>query len=226
MAGVLTSLPFDVTQGNAKSSGQLNQGFFAHLKKGGVVIIPILFLGLICLLVVIFKIITLFRIGSMEKDKLDVVVDFIKNKDLKNAEAEIRKLGRPFSPVLLEGVYHHDNPSHHIEDIMHERVLAEIPYLEKWLSVLAVSAAASPLLGLLGTVTGMIHTFDLITIFGAGKANLLSAGISEALITTEFGLIIAIPSLIFHAFFSRRVKHIINNMDMISLAFINKIKAM
>ena len=96
---------------------------------------------------------------------------------------------------------------------MHSRIAEEVPYLEKYLSVLSVSAAASPLLGLLGTVMGMIHTFNLITVFGTGKARLLSSGISEALITTEYGLIIAIPALLVHAYFASRVRKIIGTLD-------------
>ena len=72
--------------------------------------------------------------------------------------------------------------------------------------MLSVSAAAAPLLGLLGTVTGMIHTFRLITMFGTGDARLLSGGISEALVTTEAGLMVAIPALLIHAWCLRRVR--------------------
>jgi len=132
-------------------------------------------------------------------------------------------MGRPAGPVLMEGIEHHRAPREHLEEIMHERILVQIPYLEKWLPFLAVAAAAAPLLGLLGTVTGMIHTFDLVTIFGSGKAKLLSGGISEALVTTEYGLIIAIPALLVHAYLSRRVRTLINSLDHGSVAFINAV---
>lgn len=81
--------------------------------------------------------------------------------------------------------------------------------MNRWLPVIALTAGVSPLLGLLGTVTGMIKTFQLISVFGAGDAKLLSSGISEALITTEFGLIVAIPALVGHAYLNRRVKKIL-----------------
>jgi biopolymer transport protein ExbB len=104
---------------------------------------------------------------------------------------------------------------------MHEQILSQIPALEKNLPVLAVSAAVLPLLGLLGTVTGMVHTFDLMAIFGTGKVNLLSGGISEALITTEFGLITAIPALLVHAYLSKRVKTVVHTMEQTAIAFVN-----
>ena len=75
------------------------------------------------------------------------------------------------------------------------------------LRFMAALIAAAPLLGLLGTVTGMIHTFRLITLFGVGDARLLADGISEALVTTEAGLCVAIPALLCHAWLTRLAKH-------------------
>ena len=91
------------------------------------------------------------------------------------------------------------------------------------LPFIAIAAASAPLLGLLGTVTGIINTFKLITVFGSGDVKTLSGGISEALITTEFGLIIAIPSLLLHAFLSRKAKGIVHRMETTAVAFLNKL---
>jgi biopolymer transport protein ExbB len=88
---------------------------------------------------------------------------------------------------------------------------------------MALTAAAAPLLGLLGTVTGMIKTFTLITIFGTGDAKSLSSGISEALVTTELGLIVAIPSLILHGLLSRMAKQKIGDLEQTSVSFLNGI---
>ena len=98
------------------------------------------------------------------------------------------------------------------------------PRLQRGLPLIAIASATSPLLGLLGTVTGMIKTFNQITIFGTGDARSLSGGISEALITTAFGLIVAIPALILHALLSRKIQGIRSTMEMVSLAFINGLK--
>jgi len=87
--------------------------------------------------------------------------------------------------------------------------------------LIALTAATAPLLGLLGTVTGMIQTFQLITLFGTGDAQTLSGGISEALITTQFGLMVAVPALIVHALLSRKSKGVISNMEQTSIGFIN-----
>ena len=100
-------------------------------------------------------------------------------------------------------------------------MLEEKPKLERGLSFISVTAAVAPLLGLLGTVTGMINTFKLITLFGTGDAKSLSSGISEALITTEFGLVVAIPSLLLSAFLSRKANSMIAKMEKTSITFVN-----
>ena len=96
-----------------------------------------------------------------------------------------------------------------------------MPNLDKFLTILSVSAGAAPLLGLLGTVMGIIKTFEMIGIYGTGDANRLAGGISEALVTTEMGLIVAIPALIWHAVLNRRLRKIVSNLEKAMLSFIN-----
>ena len=112
-------------------------------------------------------------------------------------------------------------PKELLEEILFEDLLEEKPKLERGLSFISVTAAVAPLLGLLGTVTGMINTFKLITLFGTGDAKSLSSGISEALITTEFGLVVAIPSLLLSAFLSRKANSMIAKMEKTSIIFVN-----
>ena len=113
--------------------------------------------------------------------------------------------------------------STNLEEILFEKILSAQPTLERFLPFMALTAASAPLLGLLGTVTGMIKTFTLITIFGTGDAKSLSSGISEALVTTELGLIVAIPSLILHGLLSRMAKQKVGDLEQISVSFINGI---
>jgi biopolymer transport protein ExbB len=93
--------------------------------------------------------------------------------------------------------------------------------LERGLPFLALAATTGPLLGLLGTVTGMIATFKAISSFGSGDPKMLAAGISEALICTATGMAVAIPSLLLHAFLSRRAKGIIGSMEQTAVGFVN-----
>lgn len=92
------------------------------------------------------------------------------------------------------------------EDLLFTKLIEVRLKLTKGLAALSVIAATTPLLGLLGTVTGMISTFRRITLFGAGDPQALSGGISEALITTKFGLVVAIPTFLLYAFLSRRAQ--------------------
>ncbi len=93
--------------------------------------------------------------------------------------------------------------------------------LERGIPFLALSATTGPLMGLLGTVMGMIATFKMISSFGSGDPKLLAAGISEALICTATGMAVAIPALLFHAFLSRKAKGIIGSMEKTAVAFVN-----
>jgi len=88
-----------------------------------------------------------------------------------------------------------------------------MPRLERFTGVLRVFAHVAPLLGLLGTVSGIIATFGVISVYGGGDARLLSGGISEALITTQVGLAVAVPIIIAHAWLVRRVKSMVGHME-------------
>jgi biopolymer transport protein ExbB len=115
-----------------------------------------------------------------------------------------------------------DRDRQHLDDIISEAILHESGRLDKYNMLIMIIAAVAPLLGLLGTVTGMITTFDLITEFGTGDPKMLSGGISEALVTTELGLIVAIPSLIFGNLLSGWAETIKDNMEHVALKVSNK----
>jgi biopolymer transport protein ExbB len=220
----LVMLPVDVTNGEAYRLSKLEKGFSHELKKGGYILYPIIALGFLCIITIIYKIISLWNINLDVEDKIEEVLQNISECKTEQAFKIAESMGKPLAPVIYEGIHHMNASKEDIEEIMHERILFQIPYLQKNLTLLAVTAAASPLLGLLGTVTGMIHTFNLVTVFGSGQANLLSGGISEALITTKYGLVVAIPALLSHAYFSRKVRKIISRLEQLSIAFINGLK--
>jgi biopolymer transport protein ExbB len=134
----------------------------------------------------------------------------------------------PARRILEQGIdFVKENPGasrDDLEESLYERYLEAGPSLQRGLPLIAIAAATAPLLGLLGTVTGMMETFRLITVFGSGDARQLASGISEALITTEYGLVVAIPALILHALLSRKVQGVKSTMEMTSLAFLNGVK--
>jgi biopolymer transport protein ExbB len=131
----------------------------------------------------------------------------------------------PFGDLLTAAVKHSSDSKELIEEVLYERMLNVQPKFEKMLPFIALTAGSAPLLGLLGTVTGMINTFKLITVFGTGDARSLSSGISEALVTTEFGLYVAIPALLLHAVLNRKAKGLVGRMEQLSVGFINGLRA-
>lgn len=219
------SLTFDPTLGSAIRLHQARDTLWGHLQKGRIVIIPLLLLGGVCAVIALYKLLQLTGLTTAKAGRqMQKIIEAIEAGRVADAELAAGKLRRPLAAVIREGIRHREAPKEHLEEIMYERLIAQTPILERLLAPLAVCASAAPLLGLLGTVTGMIHTFKLITVFGTGDAKLLSSGISEALITTEVGLIIAVPALLIHAYLSRRVRRAISLTQQAATEFINRLK--
>ena len=111
-----------------------------------------------------------------------------------------------------------------IEGIISESILEQTTELEKGMSLLGTVVNAAPQLGLLGTVTGMIAAFSALTRNGTSSAKIVAGGISEALYTTAFGLIVAIPALVFYNYFNRRIDVIVAEMERAALQFLSRVK--
>ena len=111
-----------------------------------------------------------------------------------------------------------------IEGIISESILEQTTELEKGMSLLGTVVNAAPQLGLLGTVTGMIAAFSALTRNGTSTAKIVAGGISEALYTTAFGLIVAIPALVFYNYFNRRIDVIVTEMERAALQFLSRVK--
>ncbi|MFK4784725.1 MotA/TolQ/ExbB proton channel family protein [Fusobacterium sp. MFO224] len=108
-----------------------------------------------------------------------------------------------------------------LEEKAREQALAQIPRLERNMWILSMVAHVTPLVGLLGTVTGMIKAFQAVAIHGTGDASILAEGISEALFTTAGGLFVAIPALIIYNYYNKKIDDIVNDMEKGSVEVIN-----
>lgn len=216
-------IPVDPTLGNAHKIEAVRESFFEHVSKGGPVMIPIFLLAFAALAVAIYKWIKLSRLKVPTQSEIDSLFLSIARYDHKEALREAHAIGGPVGKMLSAGVEHIKESRELIEEIMYETILSTRLKLEGLLPFIAISASSAPLLGLLGTVTGIINTFKLITVFGSGDVGTLSGGISEALITTKFGLIVAIPSLLLHAFLSRKARGIIDQMEKTAVNFSNQV---
>ncbi len=215
------SIPVDPTLGSARLVEQTKETFWEHVQKGGVVIYFILGLAGLALLIALFKWIEISGVRRARPEDLHDILDLLRNNDSEEALARAKKIKGPVGLLLTDAVNNAGESKDLLEEVLYERLLQTQPKLERLIPFIAVVAATAPLLGLLGTVTGMIKTFKLITVFGTGDARSLSSGISEALITTEFGLFVAIPSLIIHALLLRKTKGVLASMEQTAVAFKN-----
>jgi biopolymer transport protein ExbB len=214
--------PFDPSLGNARKIAETRETFKEHLQKGGLVAYVIVGMFCLALLVGTVKWIQLSLVPVPSEKDVQPLLKVLLQDEYDRASHEAGKIKGPTGVMLKAGIEHIDEPKDLVEEVMYEEMLTTRLAVNKWISFLAVCASSAPLLGLLGTVTGIINTFKLITVFGSGDVKTLSGGISEALITTELGLIVAISSLVFYAFLSRKAKGITDRMEQIAILFMNR----
>lgn len=214
-------LPIDPTLGDALAVAQTKDSIPEHLAKGGIWVYPILTFAFAATIVSIYKGIQVFSIRHPEPLVIHDIIKHLRAKRREEAEHLADAQPEPTRQMLMMAVDHASESTEMVEEVMYEAMLTTQPKLERFLNLIAVTAAAAPLLGLLGTVTGIIKTFRLMTVFGAGDPKPLISGISEALITTELGLILAIPALVMHAILSRKVAGIMARMEKTAVTFVN-----
>ncbi len=219
-------LPFDATMGKAVKIEKARESLMEHLEKGGAVGWVIIVLGAAALALAIFKCIEIVGLHVAAPEEVDGVLNALAKGDAEAAALQAQRVEGVAGEMLATGVEHAREKREALEELLFEKVLKVRPVLERHLPFLAITVTAAPLLGLLGTVTGMIKTFQLLTIFGTGDAKSLSSGISEALVTTELGLIVAIPALIVHGALSRMVKQKLGVLEQVSMGFVNGLEAL
>ncbi|MEC8420878.1 MAG: MotA/TolQ/ExbB proton channel family protein [Verrucomicrobiota bacterium] len=195
-SGSLGILPLDPTMGKASvlEVGELT--FIEELQKGGIWIYPILFFACLSVLIAIFKSLQIFTIKSPQGPV--TLAGFFSG---------------PFERLRKTAQGYRGNKPEILEEILYEIIIDCQERLEKGLPLVAITAAIAPLLGLLGTVTGMIDVFRQITNFANPENSELARGISEALVTTKFGLVTAIPALVIHALLNRRLQGLVSKME-------------
>lgn len=212
-------LPIDSTLGDALRLENTKETTGEHLRKGGVWIYPILGFALIATLIAFGKLVQILLLKRPNPEVATKLVETFYKKGKKEAQAQAQAQPQPARAVLVDAVKNADRSPEIVEEVIYQSLLSVKPKLEKFLHIIALTAATAPLLGLLGTVSGIIKTFKLMSIHGAGDPKPLISGISEALITTEIGLVLAIPALIIHALLSRKIAGTLSNLEQLSLAF-------
>ncbi|MBN2340174.1 MAG: MotA/TolQ/ExbB proton channel family protein [Deltaproteobacteria bacterium] len=189
--------------------------------SGGIIAWIIVWLGVVAILMVLARIVIL-AIAGMRTDKLiKTVGEFVNRGEIDKALSKCKKAKGAAAHVLRVTIENLHKEREKLDDIVSEAILNKAPMVDRFNTSILVAASVVPLLGLLGTVTGMISTFDIITEHGTGDPKMLSGGISEALVTTELGLIVAIPTLLFGTLLSGRASAIMDAMERAALQIIN-----
>ena len=191
------------------------------LEGGGTIGYIILALGAFGLLLLLLRIIFLARAGSNVKRITNIVATKLEESTADEAYKAIENYNGSTARVIRATLRNITKDREHIEDIVMENILNESTALDRFGNFILVLAAVAPLLGLLGTVTGMIATFDIITTHGTGDPKLLSGGISEALVTTMLGLVVAIPLLLLGNLLGGWAQSIKDSMEQSALHVVN-----
>ncbi|MGH0035586.1 MAG: MotA/TolQ/ExbB proton channel family protein [Myxococcota bacterium] len=218
-------LPLDATLGKALKTVKARKSLLQYVNDGGVVGLVIIGLGTAALLLTLFKAFEILGFEVAEAGDVDGILGELSKGSPEAAARRAAAVPGVAGDMLATGIVNAGEKRGVLEELLFEKILGVRPTLERFLPFLAITAAAAPLLGLLGTVIGMIKTFQLITIFGTGDAKSLSSGISEALVTTALGLIVAIPTLILHGALSRMARRKLGLLEQLSVAFVNGLAA-
>jgi biopolymer transport protein ExbB len=206
-AGVVT---FDPTLSRALLLAEQEEPLLRHLQRGGFWAIPIVLFGLFASVIAVLKAVSLYRLPMPVPALAERVQSAVERGDdaLRTLQAQLRGPQGELVRVAL-GAETNDER----DDRLHATLLQQRIKLERWLSAIALTASVAPLLGLLGTVSGMITTFKAMSLFGAGDTSAVSGGVGEALINTELGLVVAIPALLAHALMSRKAKSYLAQLE-------------
>lgn len=193
--------------------------------KGGPVMWPILLCSIFALAIILEKLWQLHKIKIDTQAFLNNILDKMKHQQIKEALQLCDTTKSPIAHILKAGILKHDRPRQQIKESIEDASLYEIPRLESKLSILATIAHISPLLGLLGTVTGMVRCFQMIEVktssFHPVSPGDLAGGIWEALLTTVAGLVVAIPTFVVYNYLVNRINNFILEMEKAATELVN-----
>ena len=229
-ANGVVEIPLDVLQNKAIKNAITDtkeltwtEKFEEFFKKGGIVMYPLMLVALFALLLCLERFLVLTFRGHLGRRFLKKLNGLVKEARYEDAANLCLKKQTSLSMVLFAVLNRARDKREDAERSLQEAMLREQPKLERRMGLLAAMGTIAPLLGLLGTVTGIITLFTVITEVGTNDARVLAGGISEALVTTETGLVIAIPVMILHGLLSEKIEKVTSEMYVQSTSLLNKI---
>ena len=192
--------------------------------KGGILIIPLLLLLIVGLAIIVFKALQLRRKSTVSPALTSKIEQLVLDRNILEATALCKQNNVPMSRVMLAGIVNYEKPESELKEILEEAGRQEIPKIRSYLPALGTIASVAPLLGLLGTVIGMIEVFSTISQEDSVNPGKLAGGISQALITTAFGMVIAMPTLAAYNYFIAKVQTLVIEMEKTSLNLVAALK--
>jgi biopolymer transport protein ExbB len=195
------------------------------VKQGGWLMLPIILCSVVAMAICIERLIALNPNRIAPKHLLAEVWGWIKSSQVDSEKLKELKKASPLGQILAAGLSNSRNGREVMKESIEEAAAQVVHEMEHYLNTLGTIAAITPLLGLLGTVIGMIKVFSEIMVQGTGNAAVLAGGISEALITTASGMAVAIPALIMHRFFERRIKTIVVTLEREAVKLVDALHA-
>jgi biopolymer transport protein ExbB len=206
---------------NVPVEASKRQTVVEHISEGGTIGWVIVALGLLGALLIVLRALFLQRSGADVERITDRVAGLVRQGKIEEAIDAAKENKGSVARVVTATLRNLDRDREHLEDIVSESILHEHGRLNRFGAMILVIAGVAPLLGLLGTVTGMIQTFDIITEFGTSDPKLLSGGIAVALVTTKLGLTVAIPALLLGSVLSGWAERIKDEMEKVALRITN-----
>jgi biopolymer transport protein ExbB len=192
-------------------------------KKGGFVIYPLLLCSIIGLAIVIEKFLSLRRKKVIIPEIVSVLDNIKGPGDIGLALSICEKHKGPFPNIIRIGLENRDLPKEEIKETLNDQGRQEVHTLEKGLVILETVAGIAPLMGLLGTVIGILKVFNVISVMGVGQATAMAGGISEALITTIVGLSIGIPAVVGYNYFTDKAETLVLEIEKYSALLLKKV---
>jgi len=176
------------------------------ISKGGLIMIPLLLSALIALTVILERLFAFHRLYRTDPAIIQETFHHLHQGDLTKATSVCQKQQTPATSLLSVGIQHFHHPSEVMELVMKNQAEAWVPHLEKRIEIIDTVITAAPLMGLLGTITGMMSSFQVLSTTGINEPNAITGGVAEALIATATGLIIALICILAYNYLSSWVK--------------------
>ncbi|MDP2326092.1 MAG: MotA/TolQ/ExbB proton channel family protein [Gammaproteobacteria bacterium] len=191
---------------------------------GGWVMLPIILCSVVAAAIILERLWTLKPSRVVPRDLSRQVWEWVSGNQLNHQHVQELRISSPLGQILAAGLANRQQDRATMKEVVEDTGRHVVHELERYLNTLGTIAAVSPLLGLLGTVTGMIRTFSALTSGGAGDPAALAGGISEALITTAAGLMVAIPALIGYRYLRGRVDVLVVQMEKEAIALVEALQ--